>query len=119
MVSDDGVGETELANNIFPNEALDLCCCDGCERLCLSPFCEVIHYDDHKAGWPLPFKNRSNQVQPSLCKQPRASHGGESLGLLVEYVREELAWATRFGQTPSVSIHGRPKVSSSRNLSFH
>ncbi|CAL8990784.1 unnamed protein product, partial [Prunus brigantina] len=64
----DSVGDAELVHDIYSDKTLDLCCCDGCQRLGLSPFCEVVYGNNCKAHLPIPFGHGPDQVEPPLCK---------------------------------------------------
>ena len=45
VVRDDGVRDSESANDVFPYKVLDLPSCDACKGFRLNPLCKVVNHD--------------------------------------------------------------------------
>jgi len=59
----------------FPDELLNLLYRDGGQWLGLNPFCEVVNPYTEELDLPFPKSERSQDMNPSLCKWPREEYG--------------------------------------------
>ena len=77
IVGDDGFGDAETGNDVLPYKSYDLLLGNGCQRLSLHPFGEVIHSDDEESSLPRGRWEWAEEVHSSLREGPCAIKGGQ------------------------------------------
>ena len=73
VVSDDGMRDTELKNNVLPNEVCAFGLGDSRLWLSLYPLGEVINCDDSELSLSTDGQEWSDQLYTPLCKRPRTN----------------------------------------------
>ena len=79
IIRDKDFGDSEAANDAFPNEASDVFLSDYGQGFCLNPFSEVVDSYDEKLELPYYHGERSHYIELPLGKWLGSVHWGELL----------------------------------------
>ena len=79
IIKDEDSKDSEVANDAFPDEVLDIFLSDSSQGFYLNPFSEVVNPYDEELELLYRHKEGSHYVEPPLSKWPGSIHRGELL----------------------------------------
>lgn len=70
IIGDDGSRDAETSNDVIPYKSFDLLLGNGCQRLGLHPFGQVIHSEDEEFSLSRCWWEWAEEVHLPLCEGP-------------------------------------------------
>ena len=77
IVRDEDSRDTEAANDVFPDEALDILLSDSGQGFCLDPLSEIVNPYNDELELPYCHGEGSYYVEPPLSEWPWTIHWGK------------------------------------------
>ena len=116
IVKDEDPGDSEAANDTFPDEVSNIFLCNNGQWFCLNPFGEVVDPKNKELELLYGNEEGSYYVQSPLGERPRGTHWRTFLRRLSHDIAKALTYVTCLYIGLGILLHSRLVVSSSFQL---
>ena len=107
---------SKSAHNTLPDEVINILLRNFCQGFSFHPLGEVINSHHRKFHLSGPSWERTQNIQPLLCKRPWGHHWGKVLRWLSRDVTELLTLITDLDICFGISLNGWPVISCTDDL---